>query len=162
MSRVKAAIARWIAKPSRAISRGCAVLIGVCVFAACGEAAQDKAKAEVCAARTEISKQITKLQGLTLSSNAVDEAKGSVEAIGKELNKIKEAQPKLQPARKEQVTAATKKFEEEFKKIASEVASTFSSGSLSSSLAAAEPKLRSALTALASDYKQALAPINCS
>ena len=162
MSRVKPAIARWIAKPSLGLARGCAVLIGVCVFAACGEVAQEKAKAEVCAARTEISKQITKLQGLTLSSNAVDEAKGSVEAIGKELNKMKDAQAKLEPARKEQVAAATNKFEGEFKKIASEVASTFSSGSLSSSLAAAEPKLRSAIDALASDYKQALAPINCS
>jgi Tfp pilus assembly protein PilP len=162
MSRVKPVIARWIASPSLTLAQGGAVLISVCALAACGESAQDKAKADVCAARTEISKQITKLQGLTLSSSAVNEAKSSVELIGKELKKMKDAQPNLDSARKQQVGAATKTFEDEFKKIASEVTSTVSSGSLSSSLAAAGPKLKSAVTALASSYRQALAPINCS
>jgi len=139
-----------------------ALLLSVATFAACGESAQDKAKADVCSARSEISKQITKLQGLTISANVVDEAKGSLEAIGKELKKIKDAQGDLAPARKEQVEPATKTFETELKTITSEVVSTVSSGSVESALTGAGPKIKSALSKLAGAYTQALAPISCS
>lgn len=129
---------------------------------ACGESSQDKAQKEVCSARTEISKQISKLQGLTLSSTAVEEAKSGLESIGEELRKIKDAQHDLAPARKEQVEPATKAFESELKTIAAGVASSISSGGVESALKAAGPKLKSALTALANSYKHALAPIGCS
>ena len=77
---------------------------------ACGESSQEKANKDVCSARTELSKQITKLQGLTPSSSAVDEAKSGPKVIGDELRKIKDAQHDLAPARKEQVEPATKTF----------------------------------------------------
>ena len=57
----------------------------------------------MCAARNEISKQITKLQGLTFSSSTVTEAKAGFEAIGKDLTKIKNEQSALASPRKEQV-----------------------------------------------------------
>ena len=74
-----------------------AVLLSAMALAACGESAQDKAKAEICTARDEISKQVTKLQGLTISSNTGQEVKGSVEAIGDQLKKIKNAESDLEP-----------------------------------------------------------------
>lgn len=139
-----------------------ALLFSVTVISACGQSAEEKAKAEVCSARNEIQKEITRLRGLTLSSNTVSEAKASFEAIGKQLTKIKDAQPKLAPARKEQVQAATSSFESDLASIASGVASSLPSGGLESALKGAEPKIKSALSALAADYQQALAPISCS
>lgn len=138
-----------------------AVLLSAIAFAACGESSQDKAKAEVCAARSEISKQVTKLQGLTISSTALDEARSGLEAISKELKKIKDAQPKLSPARKEQVEAATKSFSEQLKTITAGVVAQVPSGSLSSALSSAEPKIKAALEKLGNAYKQALQPISC-
>jgi Tfp pilus assembly protein PilP len=139
-----------------------ALFLSVTVLAGCGESAQEKAKAEVCAARAEISKQVTKLQGLTLSSSTLNEAKASFEAIKKQLEKIKDAQPNLEPARKEQVKSATETFTAELTTIASGVASSVPSGNLESALKTAEPKIKSALSTLATDYHQALGPINCS
>ena len=162
MSRLSLGIAGWVEKTSSKAVPAAAVLLSAVTLAACGESSQDKAKADVCAARNEISKQITKLQGLTLSSNAVNEAKKSFEVIGQELGKIKDAQEDLEPARKEQVEAATKKFEGQLKTISSEVTSGLSPGNLQAALTAAEPKVKSALNTLASGYRQALAPINCS
>jgi Tfp pilus assembly protein PilP len=138
------------------------VLLVSVLLVACGESSQDKAKTEVCDARTEISKQITKLQGLTPSSNAVNEAKGGLKVIGEELKKIKDAQHNLAPARKEQVEPATKAFESELKTIAASVEAIISSGDVESALKAAGQKLKSALGALATSYRHALAPINCS
>jgi hypothetical protein len=129
---------------------------------ACGESAQDKAQAEVCSARKIISEQVTKLQGLTISTNTLTEAKAGFETIGKELTKIKNAQPNLEPARKEQVQAATKTFETQIGSLAAGVASSLGSGSLSSALTNAEPQLKAAVTQLANDYKSALEPISCS
>ena len=129
---------------------------------ACGESSQEKAKAEVCAARKSISEQVTKLQGLTISTNTLTEAKTGFETIGKELTKIKNAQPNLDPARKEQVEAATKTFQTQISSLAAGIATSLGSGSLSSALTNAEPQLKAALTQLGTDYKSALEPINCS
>ena len=134
------------------------VLCGGTALAACGESAQDKAKARVCDARNEISKQVAKLQGLTLSSNTVNEVKTSVEAIGDSLKKIKDAQPDLEPARKQQIETATKTFEAEVKTIATEVTSNLSASSLETGL----KKAKSALGTLASDFSQTLGPVSCS
>ena len=154
------------ANPCAAIAWRTGFILGVLLLSvalvACGESSQDKAKAEVCDARAEISKQINKLQGLTPSSNAITEAKSGFEVIGRELKKIKDAQPDLASARKEQVEPAMKTFESELGTIASSVLAGISSGGVESALKAQAPKLKSALSALANSYKQALAPINCS
>jgi hypothetical protein len=147
--------------PSRVLSVA-ALALSVAALAACGESSAEKAKAEVCAARKVISNEIKKLQGLTISTSAVDEAKASFETINKELKKIKDAQPKLEGARKEQVEAATKSFESSLNTIASSAVSGLSSGSIESAIASAGPKLKSAVNTLASDYAQALGPISCS
>ena len=139
-----------------------AVLLSAMALAACGESAQDKAKAEICTARDEISKQVTKLQGLTISSNTGQEVKGSVEAIGDQLKKIKNAESDLEPERKEKVAAATKSFETQLKAVASGFAASLASGTPEAALKAAAPQLKSALSSLANAYSQALSPVNCS
>jgi hypothetical protein len=132
-----------------------ASLLGVLALASCGESAQEKAKSQVCAARSDISKQVKTLSALTLSVNVLSEAKTGLEAIGKDLTKIKDAQPNLEPARKEQVQAATHTFEAQISSILSELTSK-------PSLSKLEAQLKSSLTQLASSYEKALAPLNCS
>ncbi len=132
-----------------------ALLLGVLlVFAGCGESSQEKAKAQVCQARADISKEVKKLSELTLSTSILTEAKSGVEAIGKDLTTIKNAQPDLEPARKEQVQAATRTFESQINSILSELTSK-------PSLSKLETQLKSSLTQLASSYEKALAPLNC-
>ncbi len=131
------------------------LLVGALVLASCGESSQEKAKAQVCQARSDISKQVKKLSELTLSLSAPGEAKTGLEAIGKDLTTIKDAQPNLEPARKEQVQAATHTFEAQVSSILSELTSK-------PSLSKLETQLKSSLTQLASGYEKALAPLNCS
>lgn len=109
----------------------------------------------MCEARSDISKQVKALSELTLSLNVLSEAKIGVEAIGKDLTKIKDAQPSLEPARKEQVQAATRTFEAQINSILSELTSK-------PSLSKLETQLKSSLTQLASGYEKAIAPLNCS
>jgi hypothetical protein len=124
-------------------------------FEACGESAEEKAKAQVCDARSDISKQIATLTTLPISTSALTEAKTGVEAIGKDLKKIKDAQPDLAPGRKEQVEKATETFQKQLD-------STLSGITSGLSLANAESQLKTAVTQLGNSYKQTLAPISCS
>jgi hypothetical protein len=132
-----------------------ASLLSVFALASCGESSQEKAKAEVCKARADISTQVKKLGELTLSPSVLTEAKSGVEAIGKDLTMIKNAQPDLEPARREQVEAATRTFESQANAILSEVTSK-------PSLSKLETQLKSSLKQLAGSYEKALAPLNCS
>jgi hypothetical protein len=131
------------------------MMLGVFVLGSCGESSQEKAKAQVCEARSDISKQVKTLSELTLSTNVLTEAKAGLEAIEKDLTKIKDAQPSLEPARKEQVQAATHTFETQVSSILSEFVSK-------PSLSKLETQLKSSLTQLAAGYEKALAPLNCS
>jgi uncharacterized coiled-coil DUF342 family protein len=134
------------------------LLFSATALVACGESAEEKAKAEVCAAGNEINSQIAKLQSLTLSTNTPNEVKASFEAIGKSLTKIKNAASKLTPARREQVEAGVKKLESEGSKIVSELSSNLSVANLEAALT----KFKSALSAFGANVKQALAPVGCS
>ena len=128
---------------------GIAVIVAAVGLVACGESAQEKATAQVCKARTDISTQIKKLEGLTLSTSVVTEAKTSVEAIRGDLEKIKDAQPDLAAPRKEQVEAATDKFTQTLTSLASDVGKlALSSGGSGAGLSAAETGLKSALSQL--------------
>jgi Tfp pilus assembly protein PilP len=153
--------ARVAHTPRDAAAAAAVLLLSALGLVACGESAQEKAHAQVCDARKAISQQVTKLQGLTLSSSSVDEAKSGVESIGTELKKIRDAQPDLAPDRKQEVETATSRFGEELKAVGVQVASSLTSGTSESAIAAAKPKLKAAAEALASDYRQALGPISC-
>ena len=132
-----------------------ALVLSALAFAACGESSQEKAKAQVCDARANISKEVATLTGLTITTASVNQVKTGVEAIVADLKKIKDAQANLDPARKEQVQNATATFAGEVSKIVSGLASNLS-------LSNAEAHLKSAVSELAASYKKTLAPINCS
>jgi len=132
-----------------------AFLFGALALTACGESAQEKAKAEVCSARADISKQVSTLTSLTASTISPSAVKTGVEAIANDLTKIKKAQGNLAPARKEQVETATHTFEAQLSSILTGITSNLS-------LSNAETQFKSALTQLGESYKKTLAPINCS
>jgi hypothetical protein len=130
------------------------LLAGSLAITACGESAQEKAKAEVCSARADISKQINMLTSLTASTISPSAVKTGVEAVANDLTKIKNAQGNLEPARKEQVQAATHTFETQLSSILTGITSNLS-------LSNAEAQFKSALSQLATSYKNTLGPINC-
>jgi hypothetical protein len=130
-------------------------LLGVLMLAGCGESAQEKATAQVCQARSDISKQAKMLSELTISTNLLTEGKAGLDAIGKDLTKIKEAQPDLAPARKQEIQTATNTFQTQ---VSSIITGLVSNPSLSN----AEKQIKSSLTQFATSFEHALAPINCS
>jgi hypothetical protein len=130
------------------------LLAGSLAITACGESAQEKAKAEVCGARADISHQLNMLTSLTASTISPTAVKTGVEAVANDLSKIKKAQGNLAPARKEQVQAATHTFETQLSSILTGITSNLS-------LSNAEAQFKSALSQLATSYKTTLGPINC-
>jgi outer membrane murein-binding lipoprotein Lpp len=132
-----------------------ALLIAGLVLAGCGESSEEKAKAQVCSARSGIQKQVTTLSELTLSTSILSQAKDGLEAIGSELTKIKDAQPNLEPARRKQIETATHTFE-------TQVTSIVTGFVTNPSLSSVEKQLKSSLTQYAKSFEKVLAPINCS
>jgi hypothetical protein len=131
-----------------------ALAVGLLALSGCGESAQAKANKQVCAARSDISKQIRTLTGLTLSSSSANTAKASFEAIGRDVTQVKAAQAKLDSSRRRLVEAATHDFVARVGSIASALTSN-----LSPSNAAAQ--FKAALSQLAGAYNQTLASISC-
>jgi hypothetical protein len=139
------------------------VLVAPLGLAACGESSQEKARKQVCAASSEISKQLTKLEGLPINTSFPTEAVTSLEAIAKSLKEVKDAAPDLEPARKEEVEAGTKAFLTQIGTITATLAATaIKSGDTEAALKAAEPKIKAAESQLTADYKQAFAALKCS
>ncbi len=139
------------------------VLVAPLGLAACGESSQEKARKQVCAASSEISKQLTKLEGLPINTSFPTEAVTSLEAIAKSLKEVKSAAPNLEPARKEEVEAGTKAFLTQIGTITATLAATaIKSGDTEAALKAAEPKIKAAESQLTADYKQAFAALKCS
>ncbi|HTA34509.1 MAG TPA: hypothetical protein VK721_13910 [Solirubrobacteraceae bacterium] len=139
------------------------ILVTPLALAACGESSQEKARKQVCAASSEISKQLTKLEGLPINTSFPTEAVTSLEAIAKSLKEVKSAAPNLEPARKEEVEAGTKAFLTQIGTITATLAATaIKSGDTEAALKAAEPKIKAAENQLTADYKQAFAALKCS
>ena len=130
------------------------VSCGAFALSACGESKEDKAKKQVCSARSDITKQIDSLKTLTISSSTPDDVKSALNSIKGDLSKIKDAQPDLAPDRKQQVQNATKTFESQLQQI---VPNTTNGLSVTN----AKTQIQSAVTSLEAAYKQALEPINC-
>jgi hypothetical protein len=139
------------------------VLVAPLGLAACGESSQEKARKQVCAASSEISKQLAKLEALPINTSFPTEAVTSLEAIAKSLKEVKNAAPDLEPARKEEVEAGTKAFLTQIGTITATLAATaIKSGDTEAALKAAEPKIKAAENQLTADYKQAFAALKCS
>jgi len=121
---------------------------------ACGESKQDKAKSSVCSARSDISKQVDELKGLTPSTVTVDGVQKNLKAISSDLSKIKDAQGDLSADRRKQVQDATKTFTSQLQSIAGSIGK-------STSLSEAKAQLTSALQQLGDAYKQSFAKVDC-
>lgn len=124
------------------------------VLTACGESAEDEAKAQVCDARADIRKQVDELQGLTRTTASVDGVTENLQAIKGDLGKIKDAQGDLGDERKKQVQAANQAFEAQVNATVKDVATSLTAGQ-------AETQLRSAVGQLADSYKQTLGQVDC-
>jgi hypothetical protein len=131
------------------------VLLASLALGACGESKQDKAKKTVCSARSDISKQVDQLKGLTVSTVTLDGVQNSLKAINSDLGKIKDAQGDLSGDRRQQVQDATKTF-------TSQVTSIAGSVGKSTSLSDAKSQLTSALQQLGAAYQQSFARVDCS
>jgi hypothetical protein len=131
-----------------------AVLALGLMLSGCGESAQAKANKQVCATRSDISKQIRTLAGLTLTSSSANAAKASFEAIGRDVSQIKDTQRKLDSSRRRVVEAATHDFVTRVGAIA-----TALTAKLSPATAAAQ--FKRALGQLAEAYNQTLASLSC-
>jgi chemotaxis response regulator CheB len=129
-------------------------------LAACGESSEEKAKKQVCAATSEIKKQVQKLETLAISSSFLTEVKTSGEAIGKSANEIKSAAPNLAAANKQEFEAATRKFQIELGSLIATAVSSSTGGE--AALKSAEPKLKASVKALGTDYTKAFEGLKCS
>jgi uncharacterized protein YjbJ (UPF0337 family) len=130
-------------------------LVAALALGACGESKEDKAKSAVCDARSDISKQVDKLKGLTVSTVTIDGVQESLKAIRSDLSKIKDAQGDLSSDRRQQVEDANKAF-------TSQVQSVVGSVGKSTSLSDAKAQLTSAVQDLAAAYQQSFARVDCS
>ena len=130
------------------------VSCGAFGLSACGESKEDKAKKQVCSARSDISKQIDSLKTLTISSSTPDDVKSALNTIKGDLSKIKDAQPDLAPDRKQQVQTATQTFGSQLQQIVTSAVRGLS-------VTNAKTQIQSAVTSLGAAYKQALEPIKC-
>lgn len=132
-----------------------AIALGLGVaLTACGESDEDKAKAEVCDARDDIRTQVRELQNLTLGTATTDKVRTSLEAIGKDLDKIADAQGQLSDSDRERVKKANQEFRSEVSSLGDDIGESVS-------LEDAAEQLKSDFSELATTYEQALAPIDC-
>jgi hypothetical protein len=129
-------------------------LAATLAVAACGESSQDKAKSQVCDARSDISKQVNELKGMTPATVTVDGVKNALTAIQNDLKKIAGAQGDLNDARKKQVQEANATFGSALSSIASDLGSSLS-------VADAKTKLTTALQQLGTAYQQSFAKVDC-
>ena len=131
------------------------VLVAAFGLAACGQSAADKAKSQVCSARTSINKQIDYLKGLTLATATTTGIQNSLKAIGDDLTKIKDAQPQLNADRKQQVQSANQAFRAQLQSVLTNIGTNLS-------LSNAEAQLKTGVQQLARSYQQTFAAISCS
>jgi Tfp pilus assembly protein PilP len=131
------------------------LLVAGLALAACGESKEDKAKTQVCDARADIQKQVSDLQGLTVSTATVDGVTKNLQAIRNDLGKIKDAQGNLNDERKKQVQDANQEFAQQFSSTVQNVGKSLSASD-------AETQLKSAVTDLATSYQQTLGKVDCS
>jgi len=136
-----------------------ALTVAVLGLAACGESSEEKAKKQVCAATSEITAQVKKLQTLPISTSFLTEVQKSGEAIDKSVGEVKSAAPKLATANKEEFEAATRTFQIELASLLATVASSSTSGE--AALKSAEPKIKASLAKLETDYKKAFEGLKC-
>lgn len=85
-----------------------------------------------------------------------------MEAIDASVTKIKDAEPKLEPAFKKQVEAGTEGFRAEMATIGAGLAlAAKAPGGIQAELRSVGPEIKAALTQLSSSYERAYASLKC-
>ena len=101
------------------------MIVAVAV-AGCGESKADKAKKQVCSARSDIQKQVNDLKSLTPTTVTADKVKNSLSSIQDDLKKIRDAQGDLNAERKKQVQSANQEFSSQLQSIDGDLGSSLS------------------------------------
>jgi hypothetical protein len=133
---------------------GIVAVIVVVALVTGGESKSDKAMAQVCDARADISKQIQTLQGLT-PATAKGQVKTSVQAIGDDLKSIAGARKDLSSERRDQVQSANSAF-------VSGVRDQLGGVTDLASLQTAGGEIKQAAQQLAATYRTTYAKLDCS
>jgi hypothetical protein len=134
---------------------GIALIVALALAACGGESAEERAQKQVCSARADIKKQVDELKSTTISTASLDGVQQNLQAIGKSLSTIAGAQKDLKGDRKQDVQAATQAFKTEVASVGRELVTSLSA-------ADAKQQIQTALQGLATSYRKALAPIDCS
>lgn len=131
------------------------VLIAAAVPAGCGgQSQEERAQADVCAARAHIAKQVDELQGLTAATFTADGVRANLRAIRDGVETIAAARGTLASDRRDQVASATDDFKASVRKTASEAGRSIS-------LQTAGTQLQQSFDQLAASYRDTLAKIDC-
>jgi hypothetical protein len=141
-------------KPILVLAAAGALALGGCGGGSSSSSKQDDAKAQVCDARADISKQVDTLKGLTVSAATLDQIQTSLKAIDSDLKKISGAAGDLKGDDKSQLQQANKEFVTQINNIASSLVK-------STSLSQAQSQAKDALSQLADAYKQTFAKFSC-
>jgi hypothetical protein len=133
-----------------------AVTAVMLVASACGggPSASDKAKSQVCSAKSDIQKQITTLKAMTPSTFTVSGIQNALKAIEGDLSTIAQAQGQLSSDRKQQVQAANTAFKQALSQTVSDLATSLSAQNAAS-------HVQTALGKLASSYESAFSAVSC-
>jgi ribosomal protein S20 len=115
---------------------------------------QQTAAQKACAARTDISKQVETLKGLTPATATTATITSSLAAIRSDLTDFKSAQEDLSKQRKEAFQSANQSFTSEVETIAKTLGRSLALGD-------AKTALTSAAQQLEASYKKNLAPLDC-
>ena len=134
---------------------GCLVVLAVVLAGCGGESKQETAQNSVCDAKAGIQKQVSELEGLTASTVTLDGVKSSLQTIGDDLTKLKDAQGDLSGDRKTEAEQAWQTFRTEVNGIRENLLTSLSA-------ADAKQQLASSFDALAASFRSAFAPVDCS
>jgi hypothetical protein len=121
---------------------------------ACGDDAEDEARAQVCEARDEITAQVDQLEQLTPATLTADAVSEGVEEIRRSLENIGDAREDLGDDRREEIESATEAFTTEVRDVGSTILQ-------STSVEEARSRLGVAVDQLVDSYRSTLARIDC-
>jgi membrane-bound lytic murein transglycosylase B len=141
-------------KPILVLAAAGALALGGCGGGSSSSSKQDDAKAQVCDARADISKQVDTLKGLTVSAATLDQIQTSLKAIDSDLKTIAGAAGDLKGDDKSQLQQANKEFVTQINNIASSLVK-------STSLSQAQSQAKDALSQLSDAYQQTFAKFSC-
>jgi hypothetical protein len=132
---------------------GCIVVLAV-VLAGCGDSKEETAQSNVCDAKAGIQKQVDELEGMTASTVTLDGVKSSLQSIGDDLTKLKNAQADLSGDRKDEAEKAWQTFRTQVKSIRENLLTSLSAED-------AKQQLTSSFDNLAASFRTAFAPVDC-